>query len=160
MEKKSGKKTLKRPVSNSDTTVVSAKKFCFVKSPSNEDINKVRRAQAALISTGTIPISKFESEEMQQLYKVIISSVLPNVDVENIVDKYATSARTLRRVADEAETATEKLILANSEKICETFSGSIIFDHQFVSFNDTTKGSKRLGITLMLRNNELKVRVL
>jgi len=112
------------------------------------------------VATGTIALSKFDTAEMMELTRSIVVALMPNTNEDHIVEALSTSAKTLRRVAEESEAKVAELLQQNAEKIIETFSGCVIFDHQSVSFGDTTKGQKRLGVSLMLRNKNLETKCL
>jgi len=142
-----------QPANSSEPTL---KKFCFSKTPKEIDIERIRRAQALAISNGTIPLSSFNSEAMIKITRAMLAAVIPEDDAEILADRFSTSARTLRRLAEADEDSNKILIRNFAEKIITTFSATIIFDHQHTQFGDSSLGKKRLGVILNLKNKELQ----
>ena len=147
----------KRKLQPANSSAPPLKKFCFSKTPKEIDIERIRRAQALAISNGTIPLSSFNSEAMIKITRAMLAAVIPEDDAEILADRFSTSARTLRRLAEADEDSNKILIRNFAEKIITTFSATIIFDHQHTQFGDSSLGKKRLGVILNLKNKELQV---
>jgi glycine/serine hydroxymethyltransferase len=109
----------KRPSSTPAETGLSVKRF-FTVTPTKEKILEVRRAQCGLIATGTVAISKFESPEMREFMRSIISAILPATDSETVVQAMATSARTLTRLAESENKELKRMICEKAKDLAES----------------------------------------